>query len=125
MKHNLIVTHLASSLNTPHLPSKKVAIELLTFMCVWEDAATHHLVVAGLEALSVANNMKGPFEYWFSSLESTLAGRGKMGSLVGASEDIRKNNGMDSTLNEYAVSATITPSYTPPLTTLSSNSNST
>jgi cytokinesis protein len=32
-----------------------------------------------------------------------LQGRGRMGSLVGASEEIRKNAGPDSSLNEYAV----------------------
>ncbi|THH08533.1 hypothetical protein EW145_g2635 [Phellinidium pouzarii] len=55
-----------------------------------------------LEALSTANNESGPYVYWFHSLESILLGRGKMGSLVGASEEIRKNAGMDSSLNEYA-----------------------
>jgi hypothetical protein len=36
-------------------------------------------------------------------MEYSLSGRGKMGSLVGASEEIRKTGGIDSSLNEYAV----------------------
>lgn len=103
MAHNLIVSHVASTLNTPHIPSRKAAVEILTFMCYWEDSDSHDLVLAGLEALSTANNETGPYHYWFKSLEATLLGRGRMGSLVGASEENRKNAGTDSNLNEYAV----------------------
>jgi len=38
-------------------------------------------------------------------MESSLSGRGKMGSLVGASEEVKRTGGVDSSLNEYAVSA--------------------
>lgn len=61
------------------------------------------VVLAALEALSTANNETGRFDYWFKSLEATLTGRGKMGSRVGASEDVKRNGGLESSLNEYAV----------------------
>jgi len=35
-------------------------------------------------------------------MDIALSGRGKMGSLVGASEEVRRG-GMDSSLNDYAV----------------------
>ena len=104
MSHpNLIPSHVASVLNTPNLPSRKAAIEILTFICYWKNGARHDLVIAGLETLSAANDTSGPYTFWFKSLEAALSGRGKMGSLVGASEDIRKNAGVDSNLNDYAV----------------------
>lgn len=62
------------------------------------------LVTAALEALSHANGGgTGCYDYWFKSLQASLSGRGKMGSLVGASEDVKKA-GIDTSLNEYAVS---------------------
>lgn len=60
-----------------------------------------------MDALSAANNETGRYDFWFRSLLGTLTGRGKMGSLVGASEDIRKYGGAEAALNDYAVS----PSY--------------
>jgi len=62
------------------------------------------LVISALEALSQANNEgTGCYDYWFKSLLASLSGRGKMGSLVGASEDV-KRAGIESSLNEYTVS---------------------
>lgn len=79
-------------------------MELLLFLVYWNDGEGYLLVVAALEALSVANNENGGcFGYWFKSLDTALSGRGKMGSLVGASEEVRKGGGIDSSLNEYAV----------------------
>jgi cytokinesis protein len=48
-------------------------------------------------------NVPGYYGYWFRSLESALLCRGKMGSLAGASEVVRKGSGHDSSLQEYAV----------------------
>lgn len=48
------------------------------------------------------NETGGCFDYWFKSMDVALSGRGKMGSLVGASEEVRRG-GIDSSLNDYAV----------------------
>ena len=48
------------------------------------------------------NEPGGCFNYWFKSMDIALSGRGKMGSLVGASEEVRRG-GLDSSLNDYAV----------------------
>ncbi|KAK7017567.1 putative RhoA GTPase effector DIA/Diaphanous [Favolaschia claudopus] len=89
LTHNLIVTQMASSLNTPHLPTRKLLVDLLSFLAYWNDGEAHHLVVAALEALSSANGEGGGcYDYWFKSMELSLSGRGKMGSLVGASEEV-------------------------------------
>jgi cytokinesis protein len=70
----------------------------------WNDGEAHQLVVAALEALSSSNNEAGGcYNYWFKSMDAALSGRGKMGSLVGASDEVRRAGGIDSSLNEYAV----------------------
>ena len=72
-------------------------------MCYYNNSIAHRIVLQGLDQLSAANNETGRYDFWFRSLESTLAGRGRMGSLVGASEDIRKYGGAETGLSEYAV----------------------
>jgi cytokinesis protein len=97
------VAQVASSLNTPHLPTRKILLDLLLFIVYWNEGEAHSLVVGALEALSVSNNEPGGcFNYWFKSMDIALSGRGKMGSLVGASEEVRRG-GLDSSLNDYAV----------------------
>jgi len=97
------VAQVASSLNTPHLATRKILLDLLLFLVYWNEGEAHHLVVGALETLSGSNNEPGGcFDYWFKSMDIALSGRGKMGSLVGASEEVRRG-GMDSSLNDYAV----------------------
>ena len=60
-----------------------------------------------------SNDMRdvpGYYDYWLRSLESALLGRRKMASLVGASEDVCKGRGHDSSLQEYAVRFLYLPS---------------
>lgn len=60
-------------------------------------------MLSALETLSTANNEPlGCYNYWFRSLREALLGRGKMGSKVGASDEVRRA-AVDSSLNEYAV----------------------
>ncbi|PPQ66836.1 hypothetical protein CVT26_009615, partial [Gymnopilus dilepis] len=104
LTHPSLVTQIASSLNSPNLPTRKSILELLAALTYWNNGQVHHLVVAALEALSLANNESGgSYDYWFKSMEQTLSGRGKMGSLVGASEEVKRTGGVDSSLNDYAV----------------------
>jgi cytokinesis protein len=105
LTHNLIITQIAASLNTPHLPTRKVILDVLSFFIYWNDGEAYQLVIEALETLSTSSNDgHNCFDYWFKSFEQALSGRGKMGSLVGASDEVRKTGGIDSSLNEYAVS---------------------
>lgn len=104
MAHPLILTQVASSLNSPHIPTRRLVLELLNFFTYYRDGESHDLVVAALETLSTANGEgHSPYDYWFKSLEQALSGRGKMGSLVGASEEVKRAAGIEQNLNEYAV----------------------
>lgn len=100
----MILTQITSGLNTPHLPTRKLLLELLCFLEYYNDGQCHNLVVSALEALSAAKNEAGnPYAYWFKSFESALAGRGKMGTLVGASDEVKRHGGVDPSLNDYTV----------------------
>ncbi|KAF8803585.1 hypothetical protein BYT27DRAFT_7225940 [Phlegmacium glaucopus] len=103
LTHPSIVTQITSSLTSPHLPTRKSLLDLLCFLTYWNDGEAHGLVLAALEALSTSHNEGGGcYDSWFKSLEHSLSGRGMMGSLVGASEEIKRTGGIDSSLNEYA-----------------------
>lgn len=103
LTHNLLVTQIASSLNSPRLASRKLVVEVLTFLA-YRAPEILSLVTGALEAVSITNNVgTTPYAFWFASFESSISGRGKMGSLVGASEEVRKNAATESNINEYAV----------------------
>lgn len=104
--HHPFVTQIASSLNSPHLPTRKLILDLLIFLA-YKNNEAHNSVLVALETLSSSNSEGGgSYSYWFKSMENSLSGRGKMGSLVGASEEVRRTGGIDSSLNEYAVGIT-------------------
>ena len=103
--HNLAINYIACSLSSVHIPSRKLVLEILTYLCYFLESAALEDVLASLDALSQANDHPGRYDYWFKSLAATLNGCGKMGSLVGASDEVRHNVGpMESNLNDYAVS---------------------
>lgn len=68
-------------------------------------------MIQGLKSLQQLGKADGKFDAWFSVFEATVDGRGRMGSLVGMSEDLRKGLGSSAVtsvaeggLNDYAVS---------------------
>jgi hypothetical protein len=74
--------------------------ELLTFLTSRIPEALN-LITGALEVVSVENSAgNSPYAYWFASFEKSISGRGKMGSLVGASEEVRKDA---TNFKEYAV----------------------
>lgn len=78
-------------------------VEVLTFLA-YRIPESLNLVTGALEAVSITNNAGNtPYSYWFASFERSISGRGKMGSMVGASDEVRKNATTESNINEYAV----------------------
>lgn len=112
LRHPQIVNQIASALNSTFIPTRKNVLEILVGLVRWEGpevVETHPIVVSALENLSTTNNeTASPYAFWFKSFASALTGRGKMGSLVGASDEIKRNAGMEASLNDYAVSSTST-----------------
>ena len=101
----MIVTQIASALNTPQLQTRKLILDVLVFLVYWNEGQAHSLVLSALATLSDDNHEHGsPYGFWFKSLEQALIGRGRMGTVVGASEDVKRHGGHDPSLNDYTVS---------------------
>ncbi|KAF7186591.1 Cytokinesis protein sepA [Pseudocercospora fuligena] len=106
LQHDSIVMALASSLTTPRLHTRKLVSELLTFLCHWADGQGHVKVLQAMDHLKAQQSENGRFDAWLRIVEVTIDGRGKMGSLVGASDEVRSGGvGMENLLMEYAVAS--------------------
>ncbi|WFD19798.1 hypothetical protein MCAP1_002035 [Malassezia caprae] len=80
--------------------------DILLFLCHWEKPQGHRLVLQGIDELKDTMKLPGRFDAWFGALETAIDGRGRMGSLVGASEEFRKLQSRalpEASLPEYVV----------------------
>lgn len=91
------------------MQARRLACEALTFLCYCDIPQGHSLVVSAMDALKEWHHDMSTFDPWLRSLSLMLDGRGKMGSMVGASDDYRRmgNAAADNQLMEYAVSNTL------------------
>ncbi|KAF2491516.1 FH2-domain-containing protein [Lophium mytilinum] len=106
LSHSQIVMALAGSLISPRLNTRRLVSEVLTFLCHWADGQGHMKVLQALDHLKTQQNENGRFDAWMRIVEVTIDGRGKMGSLVGASDEVRSGGiGMENLLMEYAVAS--------------------
>ncbi|KAK2811815.1 hypothetical protein FQN50_001853 [Emmonsiellopsis sp. PD_5] len=104
LEHEQIIVSLASSLISPRLTTRKMVSEILTFLCHWADGQGHRKVLGAMDQVKTMQGETGRFDAWMRIVEVTIDGRGKMGSLVGASEEFRSGGiGMENLLMEYAV----------------------
>lgn len=91
---------------SPHWQTRKLVCELLVFLC-YSHSAGHKHVLQGFELLQQHKKDAGLFDTWMRDLEQTIDGRGRMGSLVDAHQDLKRlgvYNAPDNHLMEYAVS---------------------
>lgn len=108
LAHSQIVMALAGSLISPRLNTRKLVSEVLTFLCHWADGQGHQKVLQALDHLKTQQGENGRFDAWMRIVEVTIDGRGKMGSLVGASDEVRSGGiGMENLLMEYAVASLV------------------
>lgn len=106
LQHDKIIMALAGSLISPRLNTRKLVSEVLTFLCHWADGQGHLKVLQALDFLKAQQGENGRFDAWMRIVEVTIDGRGKMGSLVGASDEVRSGGiGMENLLMEYAVAS--------------------
>lgn len=104
LTHQQVIVALTSSLISPRLTTRKMVSEVLTFLCHWGDGQGHQKVLQGMDHVKNVQAETGRFDAWMRIVEVTIDGRGKMGSLVGASEEFRSGGiGMENLLMEYAV----------------------
>ncbi|KAF2218969.1 hypothetical protein BDZ85DRAFT_276593 [Elsinoe ampelina] len=106
LSHAQVFTGLAAALISPRLNTRKLVSEVLTFLCHWGNGQGHMKVLQSMDSLKNAHGENGRFDAWMRIVEVTIDGRGKMGSLVGASDEVRSGGiGMENLLMEYAVAS--------------------
>jgi len=66
---------LVSSIVSPHLPTRKVVAEILTFLCHWDPPNGHTAVLLAMDQLKSALSELGRFDAWMRLLEVTIDGR--------------------------------------------------
>ncbi|KAL8690733.1 MAG: hypothetical protein Q9224_004336, partial [Gallowayella concinna] len=104
--HQQVIVSLATSLVSPRLTTRKLVSEVLTFLCHWAEGEGHLKVLQAMDHVKNLQGENGRFDAWMRIVEVTIDGRGKMGSLVGASEEVRSGGiGMENLLMEYAVAS--------------------
>ncbi|KIW48110.1 uncharacterized protein PV06_00729 [Exophiala oligosperma] len=108
LTHDQILVALATCLISPRLTTRKLVSEVLTFLCHWDQGQGHLKVLQAMDMVKNQINENGRFDAWMRIVEVTIDGRGKMGSLVGASEEVRSGGiGMENLLMEYAVATLV------------------
>ncbi|KIW26672.1 uncharacterized protein PV07_06487 [Cladophialophora immunda] len=108
LKHEQIPVALATCLISPRLTTRKLVSEVLTFLCHWDQGQGHLKVLQAMDFVKNQMSENGRFDAWMRIVEVTIDGRGKMGSLVGASEEVRSGGiGMENLLMEYAVATLV------------------
>ncbi|KAL8932105.1 MAG: hypothetical protein Q9216_006958, partial [Gyalolechia sp. 2 TL-2023] len=104
--HQQVIVSLATSLISPRLTTRKLVSEVLTFLCHWAEGEGHLKVLQAMDQVKTQQGENGRFDAWMRIVEVTIDGRGKMGSMVGASEEVRSGGiGMENLLMEYAVAS--------------------
>lgn len=89
MSHPISINEIALAMVSSNIACRKLVIDMLTFLAYWNDHQGHQYVLRALDSLMNAKGEKARFDAWFTILEATIDGRGKMGSLVGASDEVR------------------------------------
>lgn len=108
LAHQQVLVALVMSLISPRLTTRKLVSEVLTFLCHWAEGKGQLRVIEAMDVVKNQQGENGRFDAWMRLVEVTVDGRGKMGSLVGASEEVRSGGiGMENLLMEYAVATLI------------------
>ncbi|KAF2156281.1 hypothetical protein K461DRAFT_252294 [Myriangium duriaei CBS 260.36] len=106
LNHQQVFVGLVAALISPRLNTRKLVSEVLTFLCHWGNGQGHKRVLQAMDQIKSAHGENGRFDAWMRIVEVTVDGRGKMGSLVGASDEVRSGGiGMENLLMEYAVAS--------------------
>ncbi|KAF9147778.1 hypothetical protein BG015_010519, partial [Linnemannia schmuckeri] len=104
IKHSSCITSLCFSITSPHLQTRKLVVEVLTFLSYCEVPMGHKLVLEGLDQVKEYWKESARFDAWMRILENTIDGRGRFGTIVGMSEELKKAGTQDGQLIEYVLS---------------------
>lgn len=90
MNEPMYIITLTQSILSPSLPTQRLVCDALTFMCYFEQPKGHVMVLQGMDTIQASKSDYRRFDSWLKTLDTILSGRGKMGSIVGASTDVRQ-----------------------------------
>ncbi|KAJ2614327.1 hypothetical protein H4S08_001755 [Coemansia sp. RSA 1365] len=108
LRYPTCVHNLSFSIDAPSLLTRRLISEILTYICYLNVPTGHSTVLKGLDKLQKFREMQKRFEPWMRALEAAVDGRGRMGSKVGASEELRQLGGTaDRDLTDYVLSSMI------------------
>ncbi|KAJ1723822.1 hypothetical protein LPJ61_005794, partial [Coemansia biformis] len=108
LRYPTCVHNLCFSIDAPSLLTRRLISEILTYICYLNVPTGHATVLKGLDKLQKFREMQKRFEPWMRALELAVGGRGRMGSKVGVSEELRQlGSTADRDLTDYALSSMI------------------
>lgn len=108
LAHSSVPIALVTCLTSPRLSTRKLVSEALTFLCHCDKPRGHTKVLQAMDYVKSLIQENGRFDAWMRVCEVTVDGRGKMGSLVGASDEVRSGGiGMENLLMEYSLATLI------------------
>lgn len=122
LEYKSFVPSLVDGMLSPRLATRKLVTDVFVFLCNWDFEKakqiieyipkldfnqSYNLPIKGMDKyLHKYHNMKSTFDHpktkfneWFKVVSNTLDSRGKMGSMVGASEEYKNHS--ESIFNEY------------------------
>lgn len=107
LKSPQCVQEIVYSILSPSVNNRRLVCEVLVFLCYYKVPIGQELVLKAMDKLRDARKGYGRFDAWFKGLQRSLDGRGRMGSMVGASDDYKRlglhGSAADNQLAEYAV----------------------
>lgn len=111
LKHERIAVAIIGSLVSPTLASRKLAAEILTFLACCQPLTGYEYIqrafITYTESLTLKAPILGRYQVWLKAMSATLDGRGRMGSKVGASAEMKtamigsNENQPDIVMGEY------------------------
>jgi cytokinesis protein len=125
---NIVVPAIAGALISTKLGTRKLVTDMLSFLAHFQPPEGYNQVLKAMNSLSgdnihfqaraldKRNSMLSDqqnsglkrFEQWLKVVEQTMEGRGKLGSMVGASEELKSSGGSgESQLVDYALATMI------------------
>lgn len=111
IKSSQCITSLCFSITSPQLQTRKLVVEVLTFLCYCEPPMGHKMVLDSLDQVMEFWRESARFDAWMRILENTIDGRGRFGTMVGMSEDLKKTGTQDDHLMEYVVCVLVINSF--------------
>lgn len=96
------ITEIVACLSSAQLSTRRQSGDILVFLCYYIKPAGHTAVLRAFDDLKEGN---GRFGQWLQRLETTIDGRGKMGSKVGASQEVKQAKGSNDSLDQYAANS--------------------